>query len=86
MEDTREELQPQAPTPAEPEPETPPPEDAAPSETPSADETSAAPDYVRMTLDAGVPILSMHAPFEVSAKLDCYEAYKTMGAIYKAVF
>ena len=59
MEDTREELQPQAPTPAEPEPETRPPEDAAPSETPSADETSAAPDYVRMTLDAGVPPLEM---------------------------
>ncbi len=28
------------------------------------------------TLDAGVPVLSMHAPFEVVSKLDCYETYK----------
>ena len=27
-------------------------------------------------LDAGVPILSMHSPFEVSAKADVYMAYK----------
>ena len=27
------------------------------------------------TLDAGVPVLSMHAPFEVVAKLDCYENF-----------
>ena len=25
------------------------------------------------TLDAGVPVLAMHAPFEVVSKLDCYE-------------
>jgi len=36
------------------------------------------------TLDAGVPVLSMHAPFEIVAKLDCYETYKAMKAIYKA--
>jgi len=36
------------------------------------------------TLDAGVPVLSMHAPFEVVAKLDCYETYKGMKAIYQA--
>ena len=36
------------------------------------------------TLDAGVPVLAMHAPFEVVSKLDCYETYKGMRAIYKA--
>ena len=35
------------------------------------------------TLDAGVPVLSMHAPFEVVAKLDCYETYKAMKAVYQ---
>ena len=36
------------------------------------------------TLDAGVPVLSMHAPFETVAKLDCYEMYRGMKAIYQA--
>lgn len=36
------------------------------------------------TLDAGVPVLSMHAPFEVVSKLDCYETYKGMRAVYEA--
>ncbi len=36
------------------------------------------------TLDAGVPVLSMHAPFEVVSKLDCYETYKAMKAVYQA--
>ena len=36
------------------------------------------------TLDAGVPVLSMHAPFETTAKLDCYMAYKGMKALYLA--
>ena len=36
------------------------------------------------TLDAGVPVLSMHAPFEVVSKLDCYETYKGMRAVYQA--
>ena len=35
------------------------------------------------TLDAGVPVLSMHAPFEVVAKLDCYETYRGMTAVYQ---
>ena len=35
------------------------------------------------TVDAGVPVLSMHAPFEVIAKLDLYMAYKGFGAFYK---
>lgn len=37
-----------------------------------------------VTLDAGVPVLSMHAPFEVVAKLDCYMTYKGCKAIYEA--
>lgn len=34
------------------------------------------------TIDAGVPVLSMHAPFEVVSKLDCYMAYKGIKAVY----
>ena len=36
------------------------------------------------TVDAGVPVLSMHAPFEVIAKLDLYMAFKGFGAFYLA--
>ncbi|WP_251448295.1 aminopeptidase [Vermiculatibacterium agrestimuris] len=36
------------------------------------------------TLDAGVPVLSMHAPFEVTGKLDCYMTYKGMKVIYQS--
>ena len=36
------------------------------------------------TLDAGVPVLSMHAPFETVSKLDCFMTYKGMKAIYMA--
>ena len=36
------------------------------------------------TLDAGVPVLAMHAPFEVVSKLDFYETYKGMKAVYEA--
>ena len=36
------------------------------------------------TLDAGVPVLSMHAPFETVGKLDCYMTYKGMKALYEA--
>ena len=36
------------------------------------------------TLDAGVPVLSMHAPFEVVAKLDCYMTYKACKALFQA--
>ena len=35
------------------------------------------------TLDAGEPVLAMHAPFEVVSKLDCYMTYKGMTAVYK---
>ena len=37
------------------------------------------------TLDAGVPVLSMHAPFEVVAKLDCYEMYRACKALYETL-
>ena len=36
------------------------------------------------TLDAGVPVLSMHAPFETVSKLDCYMTYKACKAVYEA--
>ena len=35
------------------------------------------------TLDAGVPVLSMHAPFETVGKLDCYMTFKGMKAIFE---
>ena len=35
------------------------------------------------TIDAGVPVLSMHAPFEVVAKLDCYMTYKAIRAAFR---
>lgn len=35
------------------------------------------------TLDAGVPVLSMHAPRETVAKLDCYMTYKMMKVIFE---
>ncbi len=35
------------------------------------------------TIDAGVPVLSMHAPFETVGKIDCYMTYKAMGAVYR---
>jgi aspartyl aminopeptidase len=36
------------------------------------------------TLDAGVPVLAMHAPFEITGKLDCYMTYKGMKAVFEA--
>lgn len=36
------------------------------------------------TLDAGVPVLSMHAPMEVVSKLDAYMTAKGMRAFYEA--
>ncbi len=35
------------------------------------------------TVDLGVPVISMHAPFEVISKVDLYETYKAMLAFYK---
>ena len=34
------------------------------------------------TIDAGVPVLSMHAPYEVTSKLDCFMTYKGIKAVY----
>jgi len=34
------------------------------------------------TIDVGVPVLSMHAPMELTAKLDVYTAYKAYGAFF----
>ena len=36
------------------------------------------------TIDAGVPVLSMHAPFETVSKLDCYMTFRGMKAVYEA--
>ena len=35
------------------------------------------------TIDAGVPVLSMHAPFEVVSKFDCWMTYKGVLAAYQ---
>lgn len=35
------------------------------------------------TVDLGVPVLSMHSPFEVISKLDLFMAYKAFMAFYK---
>lgn len=35
------------------------------------------------TIDAGVPVLSMHAPLEIVAKLDCYMMTKGMDVFYR---
>ena len=37
-----------------------------------------------VTVDAGVPVLSMHAPFELASKLDCYMSMLACKAIYLA--
>ena len=35
-------------------------------------------------IDCGVPVLSMHAPYEVTSKYDIYSAYKTYKAFWNA--
>ena len=35
------------------------------------------------TVDLGVPVLAMHAPFEVTSKLDIYHTYKAFCAFYR---
>ena len=35
------------------------------------------------TIDAGVPVLSMHAPYETVAKLDCFMTYRGVKAIFE---
>ena len=34
------------------------------------------------TIDAGVPVLSMHAPFELVSKFDCWMTYRGVLAAY----
>ena len=34
------------------------------------------------TIDAGVPVLSMHAPYEIISKVDNYMSYKGMLAVF----
>jgi aspartyl aminopeptidase len=35
------------------------------------------------TVDLGVPVISMHAPYEVIAKSDLYEAYRAFDAFFR---
>ena len=35
------------------------------------------------TIDAGVPVLSMHAPYETVSKFDCWMTYKGVLAAYQ---
>ena len=35
------------------------------------------------TVDVGVPVLAMHAPFEITSKLDVFYTYKAFRAFYK---
>ncbi len=39
--------------------------------------------YGMNVIDAGVPVLNMHAPWEIVSKADVYEAYKCYKAFYK---
>lgn len=34
-------------------------------------------------IDCGLPLMSMHSPFEITSKVDIYEAYKAYEAFYK---
>ena len=33
-------------------------------------------------IDCGVPVLSMHSPYEVTSKIDIYEAYRAYKAFW----
>ena len=35
------------------------------------------------TIDLGVAVISMHAPYEVIAKTDVYETHKAINAFYR---
>ncbi len=41
--------------------------------------------YGMNVIDAGVPVISMHAPWEVTSKVDIYEAYRGYVAFLKSV-
>ena len=36
------------------------------------------------TIDSGVPLLAMHSPFEISSKIDVYQAYKGFRAFLES--
>ena len=38
--------------------------------------------YGMDVIDAGVPVLNMHAPWEITSKADIYEAYRGYKAFY----
>ena len=40
-------------------------------------------EYGMESVDCGVPVLSMHAPWEVASKADLYEALKAYTAFYQ---
>lgn len=42
--------------------------------------------YDMDVIDAGVPVLSMHAPWEITSKVDIYETYLCYQAFYKFAF
>lgn len=42
--------------------------------------------YDMDVIDAGVPVLSMHAPWEITSKVDIYETYLAYDAFYKFEF
>ena len=42
-------------------------------------------EYGMEVIDAGIPLLSMHAPWEVTSKADVYEAYKGYKAFLKGI-
>ena len=35
------------------------------------------------TIDLGVPVISMHAPYEVVSKVDVYETHRALKAFFK---
>jgi len=37
------------------------------------------------TIDAGLPLLSTHAPFEIAAKADCYMTYQAALAVFRGM-
>ena len=37
-----------------------------------------------VTIDAGVPVMSMHSPMELVAKFDCYMTFKACASLYNA--
>ena len=41
-----------------------------------------APRVDKKLFDAGVPVLSMHSPFEVVSKIDLYETFRAYSAFY----